>query len=192
MISSKCKIILIGDSGVGKTSLIKSYLGYEFNKSLPNTIGCEYNSKTINIDGFTIELCIWDTAGQETFRSIVASYFRNVHGVLLVFDLTKKNSFDSIPNWIKTFHEKSNFETDFVLIGNKSDLESSEINQSDIQNLANSHHCEYFETSALNGSNVEAAFSFLAKQIINRLGTKFTEHTTTPTPEPSSRKQCCK
>ena len=165
MISSKCKIILIGDSGVGKTSLIKSYLGYEFNKSLPNTIGCEYNSKTINIDGFTIELCIWDTAGQETFRSIVASYFRNVHGVLLVFDLTKKNSFDSIPNWIKTFHEKSNFETDFVLIGNKSDLESSEINQSDIQNLANSYHWNILKLQRLTEVTWKLLFLFLPNKL---------------------------
>ena len=118
----KLKLLIIGDSAVGKTSMLLKYVDNFFPETHMATIGVEYKSKTINTDKYKINLNIWDTAGQERFKSITRSFFNNTNGIVFVYDLTKKESFDGVKNWIKDSEPYGKFES--VLCGNKLDLDN--------------------------------------------------------------------
>lgn len=116
------KVILLGESDVGKTSIINSTLFRKFSENQISTVGAEYCVKNILSDE-KFSIGIWDTAGQEKFRSLIPLYFRSSQGVILVFDLTNEDSFLKIPQWISLYHNNSNYNADFILIGNKKDLQ---------------------------------------------------------------------
>ena len=132
------KVILIGDSNTGKTSLINRFVNKTFDEKYLCTIGVDFFMKTIEVDEQTIKLQIWDTAGMEKYKSISSSYYRGSHAAFVIFDLTNKNTFDSITKWIEAYHKSNNpqFQKNVILIGNKSDLvDSREITRAEAENF---------------------------------------------------------
>ena len=161
------KILLIGDSSVGKTSILLRYVDDEFNDSYISTIGIEYKIKTINVNNKKITMRIWDTSGQERYRSITQNFYRNANGILFVFDVTKKESFNNIKLWLT---DSQNCEANIskILIGNKIDLEEErEVSNETIKNFANKKEMKFFETSAKEGTNIDLIFRELAELILS-------------------------
>ena len=160
------KILLIGDSEVGKTSILVKYTEHIFPEDHISTIGVEYKDKNIKKDNYNIRLQIWDTAGQERFRSITKSIYRNANGVLFIYDVTKKDTFNNIKNWIK---DLENFENDIksIIIGNKIDLDDKrEVNKNDLEELAKKYNMPFIETSAKNNINIEECFDLMVNEIL--------------------------
>ena len=151
------KIILIGDSGVGKTSLANRYLYGEFEEK-GNTIGLDFGAKKVLIDSQEVDVRIWDTAGQEKYHSLVANLFNGADGAIVVFDLSMRESFDNVRKWIDMINERARNPISMILIGNKSDLDNYEVTSEEAMNYASGIDITYFETSALTGSNVDDAF----------------------------------
>ena len=161
----KLKILIIGDSAVGKTSMLLKYVDNFFPETHMATIGVEYKSKTINTDKYKINLNIWDTAGQERFKSITRSFFNNTNGIVFVYDLTKKESFDGVKNWIKDSEPYGKFES--VLCGNKLDLDNKrEVKYDALKEYGLKKKMEVFETSAKNGMNLDKVFQKLIDLIL--------------------------
>ena len=160
------KVILIGDSNTGKTSLINRFVNKTFDEKYLCTIGVDFFMKTIEVDEQTIKLQIWDTAGMEKYKSISSSYYRGSHAAFVIFDLTNKNTFDSITKWIEAYHKSNNpqFQKNVVLIGNKSDLvDNREITRAEAENFAKMKKMVYWETSAKEGNNVEEVFTYIGQ-----------------------------
>ena len=170
------KILTLGDSSVGKTSFILKFIEDKFSLNYIATIGLDYKHKKINLSsGETVGLRIFDTAGQERFKSIAANYIRKANGILLVYDITDQNSFNNLKNWYDTICEDKNNEMPIVLIGNKSDLNSQrKISKEDGANLAKEFGIEnhFYETSCQNGDNVIIAVNDLVQQIYEKFGYK--------------------
>jgi Ras-related protein Rab-11A len=118
------KVVLIGDSGVGKTNILGRYLKNEFNYDSKTTVGVEFGAKRLEIDGVKIKTQIWDTAGQERFRSITNAYYKGAKGALLVYDVTRRDTFDSINKWVPELIQAGDKQVTIILVGNKIDLES--------------------------------------------------------------------
>lgn len=170
------KIIVIGDSNVGKTCLTYRFCGGRFLQRSEATIGVDFREKTIQIDNEAIKLQIWDTAGQERFRkSMIAHYYRNVHAVLFVYDVTNPASFENLSFWIEEYNRNcaegpNQHLVPRVLVGNKCDLDDSVVNTNMAQTFADMHQMPLFETSAKDDSsqdNVEAIFITLAYKLKN-------------------------
>ena len=164
-----CKILLIGDSSVGKTCLISKYAIGVFNEDYITTIGFDSRQKEEIINNEKVLVKIFDTAGQERFKSITANYLRNAEGVILVYDLTSTESFENLKFWIESI--KNNLGNDepipIIIIGNKIDLEDArEINKSVAEKFAKDNNYKYFETSAKTGEGVDDAFREIVKQIL--------------------------
>jgi small GTP-binding protein len=160
------KFLVIGPSGVGKTSLLRRLIDDEFSPSFTPTIGCEYLSTMMEIDGQPVKLQIWDTAGQERFRAIAKSYFRHAVGVLLVYDITDRASFDDLLFWLNDVHALSDPNAVITLIGNKLDLAGQRaVTTSEAQTFASNHQMTYLETSAKGGDNVNEAFRRVAQSV---------------------------
>lgn len=164
------KFIVIGSSGVGKTALLTRLVDHTFTGESQSTIGVEFIATEINVDGSAVKLQIWDTAGQERFRAIAKAYFRSAIGVILVFDLTDRKSFDDLNQWLSDVHAHCDPNAVVTLIGNKSDLEQSrKISESEAKAFADLHQLNYLETSALGGDNVELAFQTTASNVLRTL-----------------------
>ena len=160
------RIVMAGDSGVGKTNLLMRYTENNFNFETKPTIGAQFSQKSIQVDDKRIECQIWDTAGQERFHAITCTYFRGAVGAVLAYDVCSKSSFSNTERWLKNLKDLAEPEVVIVLIGNKSDLENlREVSIEEAQSFAQSNGIEFMETSALNGSNVSLAFETLAKKI---------------------------
>ena len=169
------KLILIGSSGVGKSSILQRYVQKIFNTEYTCTIGVDFFMKTNNIRDKSIKLQLWDTAGTEKFKSITTGYYRGANAAFVVFDLTSKPSFDSVSEWIENYYKYSNPDSEkhVVLIGNKSDLkENREITKEQIDSFVMNNKIKYFETSAKNGENIEECFYFIAEKLMNDLEEK--------------------
>jgi Ras-related protein Rab-8A len=161
------KILTIGESGVGKTCVLLRYTDNKFIKTHLTTIGIDYKAKTISIGGKTIRLKIWDTAGQERFKNITQQYYKNADGILLVFDVSDRNSYEKVREWMKQIQLYCVKETiGMVLIGNKCDVENREVSFEDGEKLAKEFNIKYFETSALNNYNIEETFIYLSQEIM--------------------------
>lgn len=164
------KIVLIGDSGVGKTNLLSQLTRKEFSSDTKATIGVEFATKTFTIDGSLIKAQIWDTAGQERYRAITSAYYRGTLGALVVYDITRKVTLSNATKlWLTQLKEYSEEEIEIMLVGNKTDLEDERtVPIESGNNAARSNNISFLETSALDGSNVEKAFSDLVKAIYER------------------------
>jgi small GTP-binding protein len=163
------RVILLGDSNVGKTSLIMRYIKNEFKNSFISTIGVEYDSKIIKKGKKDICLEIIDTGGQEKFHCLTKSFFNKVDGIIFVFDLTNKESFENLKNWLK---EAESYTEDFeyILVGNKKDLINSiEVNQESLKDNDLFNDTKYFEVSAKTGENIEECFEELTDLILNKI-----------------------
>ena len=159
------KILVCGNSLTGKTSLVNKYINNN-TSSIVSTIGVDYNSKNFEIEGKKIKVMIWDTAGQERFRSIISAYFRGAHGILLVFDVSHRKSFDDLKFWMSTIMVYTENEYNIILIGNKTDLER-EVSNDEANIFANENKMLYFETN-LQNNNISEVFEKIVNDIYKR------------------------
>ena len=160
------KILLVGDSGVGKTNIMLRYLNKEFNINTKATVGVEFGSKNIIIDKKVIKGQIWDTAGQERYRAITSSYYKGAHGAFVVYDITLKESFEAVDRWINDLRNNTDERLEIFLIGNKSDLEEKrQVTKEEGEEKAKEKEVAFMETSALNCNNIEKAFN----EILNKV-----------------------
>ena len=160
------KLLLMGDSQVGKTSLLLNYTEHIFPEEHIATIGVEYKDKYIIKDNYNIRLQIWDTAGQERFRSITKSIYRNANGVLFVYDITNKESFANIKNWIKDLQNVGN-DIKGIIVGNKIDLDPERIiDKKDLEEMANKYQMPFIETSAKQNTFVNDAFNLIIDELL--------------------------
>jgi len=165
------KIILIGKSSVGKTSILQRYIQKVFKESYSSTIGVDFFMKSLDVNDKPIKLQLWDTAGTEKFRSITTGYYRGADAAFVVFDLTEKESFISVNEWIENYYKYTNpdSEKNIVLIGNKSDLvRQRQVTEEEIESYIKDNKLKYFETSAKNGKNIDECFYFIAEQLMEQ------------------------
>ena len=164
------KLLLIGDSGVGKSCLLLRFADDSYTESYISTIGVDFKIRTIEMDGKTLKLQIWDTAGQERFRTITSSYYRGAHGIIVVYDVTDEESFRNVKQWLGEIKTYASQDVTRLLVGNKCDLPPSKrvITEEMGREFAESLGIEFLETSAKNASNVEEAFGSMAQQIMAR------------------------
>ena len=160
------KILIIGDSGVGKSSILLRFTDNIFTESFISTIGVDFKVKTISIDNKIIKLQIWDTAGQERFKTITSSYYRGGHGIIIVFDLTNRVSFENISMWLNEIKSFNGNDLPKLLVGNKSDLcDDRIINQTEIKEFAEKNKLIYFETSSKDSVNIYKIFEIISSEI---------------------------
>eukprot|EP01025_Chloroclados_australasicus_P032396 TRINITY_DN3286_c0_g1_i1.p2 TRINITY_DN3286_c0_g1~~TRINITY_DN3286_c0_g1_i1.p2 ORF type:complete len:214 (-),score=21.47 TRINITY_DN3286_c0_g1_i1:325-966(-) len=164
------KYIIIGDTGVGKSCLLLQFTDKRFQPVHDLTIGVEFGARMINIDGKQIKLQIWDTAGQESFRSITRSYYRGAAGALLVYDITRRDTFNHLASWLEDARQHANPSMTIMLIGNKSDLSHKrEVSTEEGERFAQEHGLVFLETSAKTAHNVEEAFINTARKIHEKI-----------------------
>ncbi|XP_024137154.1 ras-related protein Rab-19 [Oryzias melastigma] len=166
------KIILVGDSDVGKTCLVQSFKSGIFMEKQQNTIGVDFTVRTMDIDGKKVKMQVWDTAGQERFRTITQSYYRSAHGAMVAYDISRRSTFESVPHWIREVQQYGAASVVLVLVGNKSDLHlKRQVLFEDACTLAeNNSVLAALETSAMEAQNVEAAFILMARELMARNG----------------------
>jgi len=163
------KLVLIGDSGVGKSCLLLRFADDAFTESYISTIGVDFRFRTIKIDKKTIKLQIWDTAGQERFRTITSAYYRGADGIIMVYDVTSMDSFDHVSDWLKEVNRYASDGTCKLLVGNKSDRIADKIVTNEQgKKFADDIGIAFLETSAKNAKNVEEAFLTLAGELIKQ------------------------
>ena len=201
----KIKIVVVGDSGVGKTNLIKRFISNEFSENIKATIGVEFMSKTYRINKHLFKIEIWDTAGQERYKSITAVYYKGAKGALVVYDTTDQTTFDNIDKWMQEIKDKTSKDIKLMIIGNKIDLkEEREVKNEEALKKAQSFGIPLMETSALDTTNVKEAFNDLLKEIykdmkdnLNKPENKFQNDKkngidlNTSEPEKQKPKKCC-
>ena len=158
------KVLLIGNSDVGKSSLILRYVDQIWNDVFVPTIGVDFKVKSLQIDNKRVKMQIWDTAGQERFRNVISSYFKGAHGILLIYDITARDSFKELENWLGEVERNATPQVLKILIGNKCDLdEQRQITVDEGEAFAARNGMKFIETSAKNNTNVNEAFEALAK-----------------------------
>ncbi|SMN18532.1 similar to Saccharomyces cerevisiae YFL005W SEC4 Rab family GTPase essential for vesicle-mediated exocytic secretion and autophagy [Maudiozyma saulgeensis] len=159
------KILLIGDSGVGKSCLLVRFVEDKFSPSFITTIGIDFKIKTVDINGKKVKLQLWDTAGQERFRTITTAYYRGAMGIILVYDVTDERTFKNIKTWFNTVSEHANDDAQLLLVGNKSDMDTRVVTTEQGEDLAKELGIPFVESSAKDDSNVDDIFFTLAKLI---------------------------
>ena len=159
------KVVLIGNEGVGKTSIIGQLKDHRFNSNTTVTVGAMFVNKSISLDGEKYDMQIWDTAGQERYRNVAPIYFRDAHGVLVVYDCTNRKSFEDVDYWMKEIIMKAEKKIAIVILGNKTDL-VGEIQEKEAMLLAEDHQCTHVGVSAKTGENIEEGLKFLLKKIV--------------------------
>ncbi|XP_027870385.1 ras-related protein Rab-8B [Xiphophorus couchianus] len=170
------KLLLIGDSGVGKTCLLFRFSEDAFNTTFISTIGIDFKIRTVELDGKKIKLQIWDTAGQERFRTITTAYYRGAMGIMLVYDITNEKSFDNIRNWIRNIEEHASADVEKMILGNKCDMnDKRQVSKERGEKLAIDYGIKFLETSAKSSINVEEGFLTLARDIMSRLNRKMND-----------------
>lgn len=164
------KLLLIGDSGVGKSCLLLRFADDTYTESYISTTGVDFKIRTVERDGKTIKLQIWDTAGQERFRTITSSYYRGAHGIIVVYDVTDQESFNNVKQWLQEIDRYASDGVNKLLIGNKADLvDKKVVDTKDAMEFANKLHIPFLETSAKDRMNVELAFLTMSDEIKSRM-----------------------
>ena len=160
------KVVIIGDSGVGKSNLMTRYTQNEFSTDTPSTIGVEFMTKSVKVDARDVKVQIWDTAGQERFRAISRSIYHGAKGAMLVYDITSQSSFDSLGMWLQELRVHVHASTVIFLIGNKCDLEHLRVVKKEAADrFARENGLSFLETSASERTNVDKAFEWLVKSM---------------------------
>ena len=172
------KVLLLGDWSVGKTCLLMRYMDNTFTEMHLSTIGIDSKVKIVNLkEGLDAKIQIWDTAGQERYKTIAKSYIKGANGILLVYDVTKRNSFEGIKNWVKQIKDLVSSRVNVVLIGNKIDLEDKrEVKTEEGEQLGKEFNYQFFETTAKDGVNINEAFEALIKSIAEKYSYKPVNH----------------
>ncbi|CAL9079331.1 unnamed protein product [Musa textilis] len=167
------KVVLIGDSGVGKSNILSRFTRNEFCLESKSTIGVEFATRTLQVEGRIIKAQIWDTAGQERYRAITSAYYRGALGAVLVYDVTKPTSFENISRWLKELRDHADSNISIMLIGNKTDLKHLRaVASEDAQSYAEKEGLSFIETSALEATNVEEAFQMILGEIYRVISKK--------------------
>ncbi|KAJ3435382.1 ras and ef-hand domain-containing protein [Anaeramoeba flamelloides] len=190
---STVKILIVGNQSVGKTCILIRFSDNEFTYSTVPTIGVDFKEKTHKIDNKLVRIQGWDTAGQERFRTMSNSFYRNAHAVMIVFDITNKDSFKNVPFWVENVKNYSNENVLICLVGNKSDLEEKrKVGKEKINECVEKFNLQYFETSSLNGKGVNEAFLYLTKKAIeNDQFEPNEEKISLVTNDPEKKTGCC-
>lgn len=163
------KVVLIGDSGVGKSNLLSRFTRNEFSLETKSTIGVEFATRSIQVDGKTIKAQIWDTAGQERYRAITSAYYRGAVGALLVFDIAKSVTYKNVERWLTELRENAAENIVIMLVGNKSDLKHlREVPTDEALEFAKKNGLTFVETSALDSTNVDKAFQDIITEIFTQ------------------------
>ena len=163
------KVVLVGDSFVGKTNIMSKYLKDEFHEDSKATVGVEFGSKQFTIEGHSIKAQIWDTAGQERYKAITSAYYKGAKGAFVVYDITRKSSFESIDKWVNDLTAAADKKITIVVIGNKSDLEDQrQIPKEKGEEKAAKLEVAFLETSALSGDNLDKAFELMMNEIYKK------------------------
>ncbi|PRT52600.1 Ras-related protein Rab-11B [Wickerhamiella sorbophila] len=160
------KIVLIGDSGVGKSNILGRFTRNEFNLESKSTIGVEFATRTVTVDGKVIKAQIWDTAGQERYRAITAAYYRGAVGALLMYDISKPETYEGVNRWLNELREHAVSQIVIMLVGNKCDLKHLRaVSTDEARQFAEEKKLLFIETSALDATNVELAFQNILTEI---------------------------
>ena len=161
------KVLLIGNSSVGKSSLLLRFVDNQWNDLFVPTIGVDFKIRTMEIDNKNVKLQIWDTAGQERFKNITASYYRGAHGIFVVYDISDTESFKNINNWLIEIEKNANKNVYKILVGNKCDLEDKRtVSYQQGKELAETYGMQFIETSAKSNRNVDEAFHLLGREVM--------------------------
>ncbi|XP_068641330.1 ras-related protein Rab11D [Aristolochia californica] len=167
------KVVLIGDSAVGKSQILSRFARNEFSLDSKATIGVEFQTRTLVIQHKSVKAQIWDTAGQERYRAVTSAYYRGAVGAMLVYDITKRQTFDHIPRWLEELRSHADKNIVIILIGNKTDLEDQRaVPTEDAKEFAQKEGLFFLETSALEATNVENAFITVLTEIFNIVNRK--------------------
>ena len=198
------KIIIIGDTCVGKSNILSRYLKDEFKEDAKATVGVELGTKFLKIKNIGAKLQIWDTAGQERYRSITSSYYKGSHGCFIVYDITNEASFQSIDKWFEQAQKEASKDISIILVGNKCDLENErKVTKEKGEEKAKNFNCPFFETSALSKINIDDIFNEMVNNIFERTGgpkgeeddLEIVNENDNPvnlnTEEPAKKKGCC-
>ncbi|GAB5366832.1 hypothetical protein AAMO2058_001177500 [Amorphochlora amoebiformis] len=187
---AEVRLITIGDSATGKSSLILRYTKGSFTEERKATVGIDMRIRTVEIEGRKVKVKIWDTAGQEQFRVITRNYYRGAQGVVLVYDITNRPSFQHVTKWIRDVKEYADEGVNVVLVGNKCDLETDrQVSKAEGREIAEKNQLAFFETSALSGIYVEDAFGELVTSAVAKLPP---EEKTVNISSEEKNKSCCK
>ena len=186
------KILLLGDSSVGKTCFLLRYTENTFQEIHMSTIGLDYKLKNVQMeDGKMVKIQIWDTAGQDRFRSITKNYYKGAHGIILLYDVTNKNSFNNVRNWIGQIKEEVSEKVSIILVGNKVDDEEHRVVQTEEgEKIANEFKLMFFECSAKSGINIDTTFNELIKKTVENYS-KVKENGETLKRKSGKKKGCC-
>ena len=197
----KLKIVVVGDSGVGKTNLIRRFIQDDFQSNSKATVGVEFFSKSFKINDNVFKIEIWDTAGQERYKSITAAYYKGAKGGLVVYDVTSKTSFDNVDNWVSEIKEKASTDMKTMMIGNKIDLKDERaVSTEEALEKAKLLELPLMEASALDSTNVKQAFYDLLKEMYKEVkktidvveqAEKQNEGVQLDTNQPDEKKGCC-
>ncbi|CAL4892770.1 unnamed protein product [Urochloa decumbens] len=186
------KMVLIGDSGVGKSNILSRFTRNHFSLDSKSTIGVEFATKSLQMEGKTIKAQIWDTAGQERYRAITSAYYRGAVGALLVYDITKRQSFDNVHRWLRELRDHADSSIVIMMVGNKSDLTHLRaVSEDEGKALAEKEGLFFLETSAMEAVNVEEAFQTIISEvygIVNRKALAAKEAAAAAAPLPSQGK----
>ena len=198
------KIIIIGDTCVGKSNILSRYLKDEFKEESKATVGVELGTKFLKIKDIGAKLQIWDTAGQERYRSITSSYYKGSHGCFIVYDITNEATFKNVDKWFEQAKKEASKDVSIILVGNKCDLENErKISKEQGKEKAKNFNCPFFETSALSKINIDDIFKEIVNNIFERTGgpkgdeddIEIVNENDKPvnlnTEEPTKKKGCC-
>ena len=185
------KIVLIGDSGVGKSCLLLRFADQAFTESYTSTIGVDFRFKTIKVEEKTVKLQIWDTAGQERFKTITSAYYRGADGIIIVYDVENKDSFRHINDWLGEVGRYAPQNAVKLIVGNKSDSSSKIISEATAQELGEKLGITTIETSAKTAENVDKAFEVITAQLIDKTPNKVSKGTKLTEDSKASKKSCC-
>ncbi|KAH3757181.1 Rab family protein [Pelomyxa schiedti] len=195
------KIVIIGDSGVGKTNLLSQWYRHEFSEKTASTIGVEFGWQMKEIDGKRVKAQIWDTAGQDRFRSVAQAYYRGAMGALVVYDITNRSSFVNISKWLEELKQHAEPNAVVMLAGNKCDLDTRNISEDEGREFATKNGMLFMETSARTAANVDSAFTSIiteiytnnfspAKPVVHKEPTVKVKPAPAPAPAPPKKKFC--
>jgi small GTP-binding protein len=163
----RIRMMLLGDSNVGKTSILKRYCKNQFSESYISSMGIDFETKYIKVGKKTINLQIWDTAGQERYKVIAKNYYNKSDGFIVVYDITNKATFNDISGWISQIKELASHDNKYIIVGNKYDLEEKrKVTKLEGENLSKKYNCQFFEVSAQSGKNIDKCFLYLAQNIL--------------------------
>ena len=185
------KILLLGDTSVGKTCFFMQYVDNTFHEVHISTVGLDNKVKDVQLDDKVYKVQIWDTAGQDRFRSITKNYFKGAHGIVLLYDITNKVSFENVRNWLKQIKEEVDDNVCIILVGNKIDLEDKrQVTKEEGENMAEEYGLMHFECSAKTGENIHESFNELLKKTVENFS-KVVDNIQLRKSKKKNKKNCC-